>query len=75
MFGELAVNSNTPIFSVVEFSRVSPNFMYPECFLSLQHVLRNAFCFCVGLILLFTQYLTETQHNRTHLEYAFENDK
>ena len=52
--GELAVNSNSPIFSVVELSRVSPNFMYTECFLSLQYVLENAFCFCVGLILLFT---------------------
>ena len=53
-FGELAVNSNSPVFSVVELWRVSPNFMHTECFLSLQHVLQNAFCFCVGLILLFT---------------------
>ena len=31
-FGELAVNSNSPIFSVVKLWRVSRNFMYTECF-------------------------------------------
>ena len=31
-FGELAVNSNSPIFSVVRLWRVSRNFMYTECF-------------------------------------------
>ena len=51
-YGEWRVNSNSPIFSAV---KLAPNFMYTECFLSLQHVLQNAFCFCVGLILLFTR--------------------
>ena len=51
--GQLTVNDNSPIFSDVKFWRVSPNFMYTECFLSLQHVLQNACCFCVGLNLLF----------------------
>ena len=31
-FGELAVNSNCPIFSVVKVWRVRRNFMYTECF-------------------------------------------
>ena len=53
-FRESAVNSNFPIFSVVELWRVCPNLMYTECFLGVQHVLQNAFCFCVGLYLLFT---------------------
>ena len=53
-FGAIAVNSNSPIFNVVKLWRVSPIFMYTECFLSLQHVLQNACCFCVGLIFLFT---------------------
>ena len=48
---------------------------YAECFLSLQLVLQNAFCFCVDIILVLLTCLTETQHNRTHLEYAFGNDK
>ena len=52
--GQLTVNGNSPIFSHVKLWRVSPNFMYTKCFLSLQHVLQNACCFCVGLILLFT---------------------
>ena len=55
-FGESAVSSNSPIFSVVERWTVSPNLMYTECFLSLQHVLQNAYCFCVGLILLFISH-------------------
>ena len=48
-FGAIAVNSNSPIFSVVKLWRVSPIFMYTECFLSLQHVLQNA-CFCVVFV-------------------------
>ena len=31
-FGELAVNSNSPIFSAVKLWRVSRNFMYTEYF-------------------------------------------
>ena len=31
-FGELAVNSNSSILSVVKLWRVSRNFMYTECF-------------------------------------------
>ena len=50
-FGELAVNTNFPIFSVVKPWRVSPNFMLHNVFISLQHVLQNVCCFCVDLIL------------------------
>ena len=50
-FGDLVVNSSSPIFSV---AKLAPDFMYTECFLSLQHVLQNACCFCVDLIFLFT---------------------
>ena len=31
-FGEVAVNSNSLTFDVVKLWRVSPNFMYIECF-------------------------------------------
>ena len=31
-FGELAFNSNSPTFKAVKLWRVSPNFMYTECF-------------------------------------------
>ena len=68
-FGELAVNSNSLIFGVV---KLAPDFMYTECFLSLQHVLKNTCCFCVGLIFLFTRM---PNGDSTHLEYAFGNDK
>ena len=50
-FGELAVNSNSPIFIVVKLWRVSRNFMYTECSKSLQHVLQNVCCYWVDLIL------------------------
>ena len=50
-FGELAVNTNSPIFSVVKLWRVSPNFMLHNVFISLQLVLQNVCCFCVDLIL------------------------
>ena len=50
-FGELAVNTNFPIFRVVKPWRVSPNFMLHNVFISLQHVLQNVCCFCVDLIL------------------------
>ena len=49
-FGELAVNTNSPIFSVAKLWRVGTNFMLHNVFISLQHVLQNV-CFCVDLIL------------------------
>ena len=50
-FGELAANSNSPIFIVFKLWRVSRNFMLQNVFISLQHVLQNVCLFCVNLIL------------------------
>ena len=50
-FGELAVNTNSPICSVVKLWRISPHFTLRNVFISLQHVLQNICCFCVDLIL------------------------
>ena len=50
-FGELAANTNSPIFSAIKLWRVSPNFMLHNVFIRLQHVLWNVCCFCVDLIL------------------------
>ena len=50
-FGELDVNANSPICSVVKLWKISPNFMLHNVFISLQHVLQNVCCFCVDLIL------------------------
>ena len=48
--GELAVNSNSPVYRVVKLCIFIHNDVYFIC-------------------------LTETELKRTHLEYAFENDK
>ena len=50
-FGELAVNTNSPIFSVAKLWKVSPNFMLHNVFIGLQHILQNFCCFCIDLIL------------------------
>ena len=54
-FGELSVNGNSPIFSVVKLWRVSRILCIQNVFISLQHVLLFYFfsvCwFCVDLIL------------------------
>ena len=47
--GELAVNTNSPIFSVVKLWIVSRNFML-HVFIRLQHVVQNICSFCVNLI-------------------------
>ena len=43
--GELAVNTNSPIFSVVKLWKVNRNFMWHNVFICLQHVLQNVCCF------------------------------
>ena len=48
-FGELAVNSNSPIFSVVKLGELAVILCIKNVFIRLQHVLHV--CFCVDLIL------------------------
>ena len=50
-FGELAVNINFPVFSVVKRWRVSHSFMLQNGFISLHLVLQNVCYFFVNLIL------------------------
>ena len=49
-FGDLAVNCNFPIFSVVKPWRVSRNFTYTECVCKFTACFTEFFCFCVVLI-------------------------
>ena len=55
-FKTLAVNTNSPVFSVVKLWKVSPNFMLQYIFISLYHVLQNVCCICVDLILYFFHF-------------------
>ena len=44
-FKTLAVNTNSPVFSVVKLWKVSPNIIIHNVFICLQHVLQNVCCF------------------------------
>ena len=63
-FGELAVNSYSPIFSIVKLW--SRNSMYAECFYKFAACFREYSLFCIDLILDLFVCL--------HLQYAFGNE-
>ena len=53
LFGELAVNSNSPFLVLLNFRDIAVILCIHNVFISLQHVLENVCCFSLDLILYF----------------------